>query len=154
MSSRLFPRQFDNASYRGHWLAIWLLVIIVILRFTMGFNSIVFTHSIGTSADALPISGYSTAGTQAVLSLFAQLGLSLVLFSLLGGVALIRYRAMIPLIYLFLLADEFGRKVLVLVRPIARSAAGSHIASVIVLAVTAASVIGFILSLTGPRNRP
>lgn len=154
MFGTLFPKQLDNASYRGHWLAIWLLIPIVILRFTMGFNSIVFTHAIATSADGFPIDSYSNAGAQSVLLLFAMLGLNLVLMSLLGVVVLIRYRAMIPIIYLLLLADEFGRKALVLVHPIARAAVGTQIASAIVLAIIAATVIGFILSLLNLGNKP
>ena len=29
MIGRIFPKQFDNASWRGHWLAIWFLVTFV-----------------------------------------------------------------------------------------------------------------------------
>lgn len=144
---RLFPKQFDN-DYRGYWIAVWIFVPVVALRFVMGFNSIAFTRSTATNADGFPLDSYGAPAADAVLTLFALLGLSLVLPSLLGILALIRYRTMIPLLYLFLLADELGHKAINFVHPATQTGApDSPAASLVVFGVLTLTVLGFALSL-------
>ncbi len=152
MLTRIFPKQIDNA-YRGHWLAIWLMVPIVLLRLVIGFNSMVFARMVATSADGIPLDSFGTAGAEAVIALFALLGLYLLLFALLGVVVLIRYRAMIPFMYLLLLIQQLGSKVLGLLHPIARSGVSSaQTGSALVLGILAATIIGFVLSLLSKSN--
>lgn len=144
MLDRIFPQQFDNA-FRGHRLAIWLLIPIVVLRLIMGANSILITRAVATSADGIALSSFNAPGAEAVLSLFALLGLSLLMLALQGVLVLIRYRAMIPFFYLLLLLQELGPKALALAHPMARSGAGTGAA--FVLAMLAMTLIGFVLSL-------
>ena len=152
MLSRIFPKQIDN-NYDGNKLAIWLLVPIVLLRALIGFNSIFFTRTVATSADGLPLDSFTAAGAQTVLALFALLCLFSLLLALLGLVVLVRYRAMIPFLYLFLLIQEVGNKAIVLANPVARSASSdTQAGSVIVLAILAMTFVGFVLSLTRGVN--
>lgn len=148
--NRIFPKQIDN-SFRGHWLAVWLLIPIVLLRGIIGFNSIFFTRAIATSADGIPLDKLGADGAQAVVSIFALLGLYFLLFALLGAVVLIRYRAMIPFLYIFLLAQQLGSKALLFANPIVRSETTSA-SSVVVLTILAMTIAGFILSLMTKRN--
>ena len=152
MLARIFPRQADNASYRGHWLAIWVLAPIVLLRFLMGFNSVFYTRLIATSADGIPLDSYDAAAAQVVIALFALLGLYLLLFALLGLVVLIRYRAMIPLMYLLLLLQQLGSRALAFAHPI--GGATSPAASAIVIGILALTVIGLVLSLQSKAAAP
>lgn len=144
MFSRIFPRQFDN-NYRGSRLAIWLFVPILFLRFMMGFNSVFFTRSVAISADGLNLTGYPAEGINNVLSLYALLGLSLMMFSLIGAVALIRYRTMLPFLYLLLLIQQAAGKVLNALHP--SSGSPNTIALVFVFSVLALTIVGFVLSL-------
>jgi len=154
MLSRIFPKQIDNA-YRGHWLAIWLLVPVVLLRLVIGFNSMAFTRMVATTADGIPLDSFGAAGAEAAVSLFALLGLYLLLFALLGAVVLIRYRAMIPFMYLLMLIQQLGSRVLGLLHPIARSGVSSaQTGSALVLAILAATVVGFVLSLLNSSELP
>jgi hypothetical protein len=152
MFSRIFPAQIDN-NYLGHRLAVWLLVPIVLLRAVIGFNSIFFTRTVATSADGLPLDSFTAAGAQTVLALFALLGLFSLLLALLGFVVLVRYRAMIPFLYLFLLIQELGNKAILLANPITSSAPSrTQAGSVVVLAILAMTLIGFVLSVTKDSN--
>ena len=147
MLGRLFPKQFDN-SYQGYWIAIWIFVPVVILRLLMGANSILFTRRTAATADGFPLDSYGPAAADAVLLLFAMLGLFLVLPSLLSILALMRYRTMIPLLYLFFLVDELGRKAILFAHPMTRAGApDSPAASYVVFAVLSLTVLGFVLSL-------
>ncbi len=148
MLNRIFPRQFDNASYRGHWLAIWLFVPAVLMELAMGVNSIINTRLVATSADGIPLDRYGAGGADAVIALFAIAGLFRVLLALQGVVAAIRYRAMIPFLYLVLLILQLGSKALLLAHPIVKSGVSSaQLGSAFVLALLAMLLIGFVLSL-------
>ena len=152
MLHRIFPRQFDNI-YRGHWLAIWILVPVVLLELVIGANSIINTRSVAMGADGIPLDRFGAEAATTVISLFALLGLSRLLFGLLGVMALIRYRAMIPFIYLLLLVLQLGSKALLLFHPAIRSL-GHNTASgsTVILALIAMLLTGFVLSLLGERD--
>lgn len=147
MLTRIFPKQFDN-DYRGHWLAIWLLVPIVLLRLVIGFNSMWHPYEVATTADSIPLDTYTGGGAAAVISMFVSLGFFFLLFALLGVLALIRYRTMIPLIYLLLLAQQLAGRVIGYFHPIVHSGVASgRIGSALVLTILAMTLAGFVLSL-------
>ncbi|HEY2178929.1 MAG TPA: hypothetical protein VGH15_10135 [Caulobacteraceae bacterium] len=108
-------------------------------------NSILFTREVATSADGIALDTFGPAGAQAAVSLFALLGFAQLMLPLLGWVVLIRYRAMIPLFYLFLLIQQLGAKLVLIYRPMSRS--GGEAGSVLVLALLVVTVAGFLLSL-------
>jgi hypothetical protein len=64
MLNRIFPKKIDN-NFRGHWLAIWLLVPIVVARLLIGVNSILNTRSVSLSAAS------AKAGSAVVFKLLA-----------------------------------------------------------------------------------
>ena len=147
MLSRIFPKQIDNR-YRGHWLGAWLIVPVVLMRLAQGVASMVNPRFIAAGADAIPLDRYASDAADAVVSLFSLLGLSISLLLLWGVVVLIRYRAMIPLLYLIVLLQIVGTKVLVTLHPIARAGTGdSQTASLIMWSILGATIIGFLLSL-------
>lgn len=147
MLNRIFPRQIDN-QFRGRRLAIWLLIPVVVLKLIIGANSMLDTRQVATSADGIPLASFDAAGAQAVVALFALLGLFQLLLGLLGALMLIRYRAAIPLIYLLLLVQQLGFRALDLAHPIVGSgAASAGIGSALVSAILAMTVIGFVVSL-------
>jgi len=159
MFSRLFPRQVDNA-YQGYALAIWLLVPLVLVKLLMGFNVSGFNpwvdnRHIAQSVDGIPLDTYGVETASIVMFLFAAWGVALLTLSLLGVVVLIRYRAMIPLMYLLLSIEQFGRKAIATISPIVRpeQADGLSAAALINWTLMAALVVGFMLSLAEPARR-
>ena len=144
MVGLIFPKQFDN-TYRGSRLAVWLLVLILLAKFAMAGNSLINTRWILQSADRIPLDTYGP-GADAVVMLFAALALCHLLLVLLSFVVLIRYGAMIPLIYLLLSIEQIGRKAIVLMNPVIRSGASGLPIDINVL-IAALLLIGFALSL-------
>jgi hypothetical protein len=61
------------------------------------------------SADGIPLDTFTSGGAETVVSVTALLGLSHFLLASLCVLALIRYRAMIPLMYVLLLAEYLGK---------------------------------------------
>jgi len=154
MLNQIFPKKFDN-TFRGHWLAIWLFAPVVFMELAMGANSIINTRTVVMSADGIPLDRYGAGGADAVIALFAIAGLFRVLLALQGVVVLIRYRAMIPFMFLVLLILQLGSKALVLAHPIPRSGVSTaQLGSIFILAILAISIVGFALSLLkGPTSR-
>ena len=142
---RLLPRRLDNA-YGGRRLAIWLLIPVVATRLVMGANSIINTRFVASGPDAIPLSTYDPAAAQAVLGLFALLGLFNLLVAMQGMVVLVRYRALIPLFYLLLLLQALGAKAVAALRPIASAATPGFGVSLTLVLLTA-TIVGFVLSL-------
>jgi hypothetical protein len=127
MVSRLFPKQIDN-DYRGWWLAIWLLAPVVLMKLAMGlnvagFNPWISNRMVAERADGIPLDSFGVEAASTVMFMFASWGLMLLLVNLLALLALIRYRAMVPLIFLLLTLEQVGRKVIGTMSPIVREAA-------------------------------
>jgi hypothetical protein len=156
MFEHIFPRQFDN-TYRGHWLGIWLLGLIAIMKGLQGTVSVFDTRNVLINADGIPLDSYGADGIATVIALTALLGFCLLVIALQSVVVLIRYRSMVPLMFLVQLVVQTGGRVLHLVNPISRSSetsmgyAGHPIGFYVNLAILAATLIGFALSL---RNKP
>jgi hypothetical protein len=143
MLDKLFPRSIDNG-YRGRKAALWLLGFIVLIKGAMGINCIFNGYAVATTADGIPLETFTAAGASAVVSFLAFWGWSLLLFCLLGVLALVRYRAMVPLVFLLLLLEQLGRKWILQALPIASG--GESPAFSINLVLVGLMVIGLVLS--------
>jgi hypothetical protein len=152
----IFPATIDNR-FAGHWLALWLFVPLVLLRLVIGTNSMVMTASVAMGADGIPLNTFSPPAAAVTLALFSLLGLSDLILALLCALALFRYRAMIPLLYLLLVVQLIGGRVLSVVYPIAHAGAttvgssGISAGMIVSYSLMALTVLGFILSLAGKR---
>ena len=104
MLNQLFPRQIDN-SYRAHKLALWLFGLVVLVKLAISLGSIFNGYEAPSSADGIPLDTFTPSGAQAVVTLFALLGLAHLTICLLCVVVLIRYRAMVPFMYALLLLE-------------------------------------------------
>ncbi len=159
MLSNLLPKQIDNG-YRGHALAIWLLIPIVLMKLLMGVNVAglnpwISSRFVLQNADGVPVDTFPAEAGSVVVFLFASWGLALLVINLLGVVVLIRYRAMIPLMYLLLSIEQIGRKGLAMLHLVPRSgeaAGGVSPGLWINWGLSAALVIGLILSLVSVRK--
>ena len=147
MLNRLLPRQADNA-YRGYRLALWLFGLLVLSRTIMSVNSMVNGRAIASSADGIPLDTYTPDGARTVVSLFAVLGLSNLVICILCIVVLVRYRALVPLMFSLLLLQHLARRVIHQILPVATT--GNPPASVINLVLLALMVVGLALSLARP----
>ena len=151
MLARLFPPHFDHR-FDGWRAALWLLGLLLSLRLVMSVNSIFNTEQVATGADKFPLASYGGDGAQAVLMLFALHSLAELMLALLGILALVRYRAMVPLLFLLLTAEHVARRVIVQSYAIERSAP-TLAAHVINYGMLALLLIGLTLSLLPARKR-
>jgi hypothetical protein len=144
MLNQVFPQRFDN-NYRGHKLALWLFALLALMKLGMSLSAIFDGYNMARSADGIPINTFTSGGAEAVVSITALLGLSHFLLASLGVLALIRYRAMIPLMYVLFLVEYFAKKWILLVYPIVRT--GTSPSTYVNLVLIALLIAGLVLSL-------
>jgi hypothetical protein len=154
MLNRIFPKQFDN-TYRGHWLGLVLFVLIIALKAIQGFNSMVLTHTIMVGADGIPVDSFSPVAAGEATLMFALPGMYLLVLPLLGSVALIRYRAMIPFLLLVLIVVQLGARGVHRLHPTVSETVGSAepIGFYVNLGILALTAMAFALSLVRPRSQ-
>jgi len=86
-----------------------------------------------------------------VLSLFALMGMCLLILPLQSIIVLIRYRSMIPFMYLSLLVVSVGSRAIQFVHPLVRSSTLPY-GVIMNLAILTVTVVGFVLSLHDKRE--
>lgn len=158
MFGGVFPKQFDN-NYRGHVLAIWILIPLALMKFfqggsVAGLNPWTTSRNILETADRVPVDTFPAEAASHLVFVFGAWGLGVFVLGLLAIIVLVRYRAMIPLMYLLLLIEQAGRKALSMVhldRPFVSLELSA--ANLINWGFLLAIVLGFLLSLSGQRAK-
>lgn len=151
MLDRILPQRIDN-TYRGHTVALWLFIPLVVVKTGIALGTIFNGRNAAQSADGIPLDSFGAAGAEAVVALFAIWGLSQLVFSVFGVLALIRYRAMIPFMFALLLLEHLARKWILLVKPIATT--GTPPGLYINLALLGLMIVGLALSLRSRADPP
>jgi len=149
MLAKVFPRQIDN-NYRGHWLGLWIFGLVVLFKGAIGAGTMFNGRRAAVGADGIPLDSFTPAGADAFVALFAAWGLSQLVLNLIGVLALIRYRAMVPLMFTVLFVEHAARRVVFSFLPIERTEAPPGLW--INLALGAVLVIGLLLSLWERRE--
>ncbi|NOX94958.1 MAG: hypothetical protein GXP04_07645 [Alphaproteobacteria bacterium] len=158
MFSLLFPKVIDN-KYRGQWLALVFFAPVLLLKIMMGFNvaglnPAIDVRDILQDVDGIPLDTYSTQAASDLVFSANAWGLSLFTICLVGVIALIRYRAMIPIAILLLTVEQVGRKAMAMA--IAESGLGigpdMSMGSIINWALSVALVLALALSMMRRRT--
>ena len=144
MLSRILPQRIDN-TFRGHALALWFFVPVVVFKTGIALGTMFNGRGAAQAADGIPLDSLGAAGAQTVLALFAIWGLSQLVLSVFSVLALTRYRAMIPLMFVLLLGEHLARKSILLVKPIPTTGTPSGV--YINLALLLLMIVGLALSL-------
>lgn len=111
MLNPLLPPHVDN-EYRGYRLALAVFAVIVLAKVLMSVNCIFNGYTVATTADGLPLATYAAACAQTVVSDFAAWGLMQLMLCAVCIVVLIRYRTLIPFMFLVLLLEHLSRQVI------------------------------------------
>lgn len=150
MFGRLFPKQFDDA-YRGHWVALVILGLLLFLRLAQMGVGLVDPVLVIRGPDGILFDTFNAPAQAAFTYVFRLLCFLNILVCLVGVLALARYRAMVPLIYLVVLLLFAGMKVLGLLYPIPRASGAPS--GMIIIAMLAVTLLGCLLSLLDTRKK-
>jgi hypothetical protein len=148
--SRIFPARIDN-HYRGHILALWLFVPVALQRVALSLTHLLRSDGGAQSISTIPLDTYPTSAAQNVIGLFARMGLEQLLFGFLCLLVLLRYRALIPLMYLLIVVHYLASRLVGQVKPLVL--AGNSGARTPMLVIAMLCAVGLVLSLLGPGYR-
>ncbi len=152
MLARLFPRQIGNA-FHGSRIALWLLGVLLFVQSGISAVSILNGYSAASQADGIPLERFSAEGAATVVALFGLLGVSQLMLRLLGVLALVRYRAAVPLVYLTMVLELVARRLVLVAEPIVRrQESGGGAGFPINLVMLLVSVAGLGLALWPSRS--
>jgi hypothetical protein len=154
MLDLLLPRVIDNR-FRGQWPGYWLLAPVLFLKLGIAVGSILSPRA-ASKADAIDLSTYSAAALRDAMTSTALLGLLHLCIGAFSVLAMIRYRAMVPLVYLWLLAEFLGRDVILALYPMQRTpgVASGSILNQVLLAMMVAGLALSVWPRRGARDRP
>ena len=150
MVERLFPRQVDDR-FEGHRAALWLLGLLVALKLVVILDSIFNTASVAPGADGIALDSFGPPAASEVVTLFALTALGQLVLALIALAALVRWRALVPFVYLVLLGEQLARRAVVEANEVAR-AAGSPVAWYVAWGVLVLLALGLALSLLPARR--
>ena len=148
--NRLLPQPIDNA-YRGHPVGLWIFGLVVCLKLAVAVSSIVDGRGAAVGADGVALDSFSPAGADAFLTLLAIVGYAHVVILSLCLLVLVRYRALVPLMYVVVLVEHLGRKTILTLMPIAK--VGAMTSAIVNPLLVALMLAGLVLSLWN-RGKP
>ena len=117
MNNRLLPSSFDN-NFDGHPASLWLFGLITTVTLGRSLTHIFLPDGGAQSIATVPLSQYSSGAESSVISVFALWGLSQLLIALVMLIAALRYRSMVPLLYLFLVVEYSARICIGIFKPL------------------------------------
>jgi len=101
----MFPKQADN-NFQGHRIA---ALVFLLITFVTIARSLIHIFAPDGCAGSIAGIDLSVAGGSNIISMFAFWGLSQLLMGIVYLVVYFRYKSLIPLMYVLILAEIFGK---------------------------------------------
>ena len=108
MWNKVLPEFVDN-NYRGHKIALWFFYLVTVVTIVRSCIHIFKNDGGAQSIATIPLDNYTIGGAQAVIFIFAYWGLSQLMIGLLQGIVALKYKSLIPLMYVFLFFEYICR---------------------------------------------
>jgi len=116
MFNRIFPKPISN-DYQGKAAAKWVFAAMTVLTVGRSLAHIVLPDGGAQSIATIPLDAFTARGASVVIGMFAQWGLTQLMFGLLYGLILWRYQSLIPLMWVFITFEWTGRLLLGFIKP-------------------------------------
>lgn len=116
MLEKLLPQSADNNFY-GRPIAKWTLIAMTLLTIGRSLAHIFLPDGGAQSIATIPLITYSVDASLVVIGMFAQWGLTQLMFGLMYVLVLWRYQSLIPLMWLFILFEWTGRLLIGFYKP-------------------------------------
>ena len=117
MINRILPSVVDN-KYGGHKIALWFFYLITAVTIVRSLIHILKDDGGAQSIATIPLDTYTHAGAATVILIFSYWGLSQLMIGIIQLIVAIKYKSLIPLIYLMLILEWGGRFLIGLWKPI------------------------------------
>lgn len=118
MIKYLFPNSIDN-DYNGNMAPMYLFYMVTTFTVVRSLIHLISPDGGAQSIATIPLHLYSEEASDTIIHMFAEWGLSQLLLGLFYIVVLIKYKSLIPLMYLFLVIEYSSRLLLSFYKPFA-----------------------------------
>ena len=147
---KVLPKVIDN-QYKGSIIAKQVFLLITILTVIRSLIHVLAPDGGAQSIATIPLDTYTQAGAASVIMIFSLWGLSQLLMGVVYLVVYLRYKSLIPAMYVLLIAEYIMRIVIGMMKPIetvgtAPGGAGNWI-------IVPLCIIMLVLSLTKNINK-
>jgi hypothetical protein len=112
----LFPNIIDN-NYKGKKTPLYIFYVVTAFTVTRSIIHLFSPDGGAQTIAGIPLHLFSRNASDTIIHLFAEWGLSQLLFGLLYIIVLFKYRSLIPLMYLFLIIEYSTRLFLGFYKP-------------------------------------
>ena len=117
MLQKILPPTIDN-NYKGNKIALLFFYLITAVTVVRSLFHM-FKHDGGAQSIAtIPLDTFTEPGAAVVILIFAYWGLSQLMFGIIQVIVAIRYKSLIPLMYLMLVLEWATRFLLSMYKPI------------------------------------
>ena len=116
MLKNLLPQPITT-HYCGHPIAKWVFVAMTILTIGRSLAHIFIADGGAQSIATIPLDSFSAEAATVIIGMFAQWGLTQLMFGLMYVLTLWRYQSLIPLMWLFIFVEWTGRLLLGFYKP-------------------------------------
>jgi len=148
--NRVFPKQFDN-EFIGYKFSLWIFYALTALTLWRSQHHLFAADGGAESIASIPLSSYPAGPSDTIIGVFSLWGLSQLIVGLIYLVACIRYKSMIPLLYLLAALEYLVRFAYVGVYKSIETA-GTAPGSVVNLPFAIAFTVLFFFSIGKPKQ--
>ncbi|MAT41812.1 MAG: hypothetical protein CL609_05680 [Anaerolineaceae bacterium] len=148
---KIFPENINN-HYQGQKIALYVFYLVTAFTLWRSQHHLFSADGGAQSIATIPLDSFSKDGAAAVIGVFGLWGLSQLIIGLLYLIVCLRYRAMLPLMYLLMFFEYFVRATYFpAFKPIPTS--GTAPGAVGNFPLIIISLIMFVLSLLPPKKK-
>lgn len=101
---KILPKTIDN-TFDGHKIALYVFYVLTAITLWRSQHHVFAPDGGAQSIATIPLDTFSKAGAQAVIGAFSLWGLSQLITAILYVIVAIRYRALVPLMYLLMIFE-------------------------------------------------
>ena len=148
---RIFPKNLNN-DYKGYKFVLYVFFALTALTLWRSQHHLFSADGGAQTIATIPLDTFTTSGAAAVIGVFGLWGLSQLIIGMIYLIVSLRYRAMIPLMYLLMFVEYFVRTVYFpLAKPIPTAGTAPGATGNLPLMIIAFVMLGF--SVITPRKR-
>ena len=147
---RIFPKELNN-DYKGYKFVLYVFFALTVLTLWRSQHHLFSADGGAQTIATIPLDTFTTSGAAAVIGVFGLWGLSQLIIGMIYLIVSLRYRAMIPLMYLLMFVEYFVRTVYFpLAKPIPTAGTAPGATGNLPLMIIAFVMLGF--SVITPRK--
>jgi len=147
---KVLPKEINN-TYQGRKIALYLFYFFTIMTVVRSLIHVFAPDGGAQTIATIPLDSFSNEGASAVILIFSLWGLSQLIMGMFYVIVCLRYKSLIPLMYLFIVFEYVMRLILGVLKPIETT--GTAPGAIINFIFPPLVIILFLLSLNKSQSK-